>query len=84
VNIDYKIMRVASGDRDIVEDGLADDLIDFVRQQRDDFTHEVHYLYGPSVMVEFTFSGGTQPELTRLAVLLRLVFGGIEVALVWK
>ena len=80
-------IRVASSDREAVESGLADDLIDFVRglahtiTPHGDFSHEVHYLHGPAVMVEFSFGTAEPKDVSRLAVLIKLVFGGVEVAL---
>jgi hypothetical protein len=72
------IIRVATDDREAVEAGIADDLVEFVQKQREDFDHEIHYLHGPSVLVEFTFD----EDVSKLAVLIKLVFGGfVEVAL---
>jgi hypothetical protein len=73
-----KIIRIASCDREAIQDGLADDVIDFVRGIRDDFDHEIHYMDGPSFLIEMKFN----EDISRLAVLIKLVFGGVEVALV--
>lgn len=77
MQITENTIRVATSDAQMIHAGVADDVIDFVKTIREDFTHEVHYL-GPSVLVEMVF----QEDVSKLAVLIKLVFGGVEVALV--
>ena len=72
------VIRIASSDAEIVHSGVADDVVDFVKGMREDFTHEIHYMTGPSFLVEMEFKG----DESKLAVLIKLVFGGLEVAVV--
>ena len=74
---DENIIKIASTDSELVASGLADDVIDFVTAIREDFEVEVHYLHGPSFLIEMTF----QENVSRLAVLIKLVFGSVEVEL---
>lgn len=70
------VIKIASSSNDDVLSGMADNVIEFVTDMRTDFETEIHY-FGTSFLLEMKFA----EDVSKLAIVLKLVFSGLEVEL---